>query len=151
MSTPPSDHPDGAPSSGAADPGAPTDPDEIKADIEEAREQLGRTVDELSQRLDVPTRAKEKTAQAKDTAVKAYRENKSAVIGGGAGVVALLGLMLWHRRRSRRRADLEYTAALRRAAALQQRAVRQRAAERAARKTASRSRRRARRTMKSRR
>ena len=35
------------------------DPDRIKAEIEATREQLGRTLDELSARVDVPARAKD--------------------------------------------------------------------------------------------
>ena len=41
----------------------PNDPDRIKAEIEATREQLSRTVDELSARLDVPARAKESAAR----------------------------------------------------------------------------------------
>ena len=74
------------------------DPDAIKAEIEETRAQLGRTVDELSSRLDVPTRAKEGAARAKDTAVETYRESPPAVVGAGAAVAALLGLLVWRRR-----------------------------------------------------
>jgi ElaB/YqjD/DUF883 family membrane-anchored ribosome-binding protein len=82
------------------------DPDRIKADIEATREQLGRTVDELSARLDVPARAKESAARAKDTAVETYRESPPAVIGAGIALVGLVvGLVVWRRKRgSRKRA-----------------------------------------------
>jgi MYXO-CTERM domain-containing protein len=76
----------------------PSDPDVIKAEIEETRAQLGRTVDELSSRLDVPTRAKEGAARAKDTAVETYRESPPTVIAAGAALAALLGLLVWRRR-----------------------------------------------------
>ena len=76
----------------------PTDPDAIKAEIEQTRAQLGRTVDELSSRLDVPTRAREGAARAKDTAVETYRESPPAVVGAGAAVAGLLGLLVWRRR-----------------------------------------------------
>jgi LPXTG-motif cell wall-anchored protein len=99
--------PDGTPpDAGQADSG-PTEPDEIRADIEATREQLGRTVDELSHRLDVPGRAKEGAARAKDTAVETYRESPPAVAGAGAALVGLVGLVLWRRRRARRRATTE--------------------------------------------
>jgi ElaB/YqjD/DUF883 family membrane-anchored ribosome-binding protein len=79
----------------------PTDPDRIKADIEATREQLGRTVDELSSRLDVPARARENAARAKDTAVETYRESPPMVIGAGLALVGLvLGLMVLRRRRT---------------------------------------------------
>jgi hypothetical protein len=78
--------------------------DEIKAEIEATREQLGRTVDELSSRLDVPARAREKAARAKDTAVETYRESPPLVIGGALVLVgALVGLVVWRRKRATRR------------------------------------------------
>jgi ElaB/YqjD/DUF883 family membrane-anchored ribosome-binding protein len=77
------------------------DADQIKAEIEATREQLARTVDELSSRLDVPARAKESAARARDTAVETYRESPPLVIGAAiilAGLVA--GLVVWRRRRA---------------------------------------------------
>src|SRR3712207_390251 len=74
-----------------------------RSDIEAPREQLSRTVDELSHRLDVPERAREKAYRARDTAVETYRESPPAVIGAGAGVTALLGLVVWRRRTKDRR------------------------------------------------
>jgi len=82
----------------------PTDPDAIQADIEATREQLGRTVDELSARLDVPARAKESAARAKDTAVETYRESPPLVIGGALSLAVLvLGLVIVRRKRAARR------------------------------------------------
>ena len=82
----------------------PTDVDEIKAEIEVTREQLGRTLDELSSRLDVPARARESAARAKDTAVETYRESPPLVIGGAVALVgALVGLVIWRRKRATRR------------------------------------------------
>src|SRR5215210_3531089 len=47
------------------------DPDAIKADIDATREQLGRTVDQLAYRLDVPARARDRATEyvlrARDT------------------------------------------------------------------------------------
>jgi len=99
---------------------ASNDPDAIKADIEATREQLGRTVDELAHRLDVPARAKESVAQTtaevkasalegvartRDTAVETYRESPPTVIGAGVALAgSVVGLVLW--RRSRRRWSL---------------------------------------------
>ena len=83
----------------------PNDPDVIKADIEATREQLARTVDELSARLDVPARAKEQVARARDTAVETYRESPPVVLGGAAALAGLLvGLMILRRKRATRRA-----------------------------------------------
>ncbi len=140
MSTPVSSGSDGPDQTRSATAGGATsnDPDAIKAEIEATREQLGRTVDELSHRLDVPERAKEGAYRARDTAVETYRENPPAVIGAGAGAATLLGLLVWRRltrdrrvarRRARRQARREAKVA----------AARRAAAEKAARKTARRN------------
>ena len=77
------------------------DPAQIQAEIEATRAQLGRTVDELSSRLDVPARAKEKAARAKDTAVETYRESPPAVIGAAAALAGLvLGVIILRRKRA---------------------------------------------------
>ena len=113
----------------------PTDPDAIKAEIEETRAQLGRTVDELSARLDVPTRAKEGAARAKDTAVETYRESPPAVLGAGAAVVGLIGLLVWRRRtKPQRQARREVRRDAKRAEKAL--AARRAATEKVARKTA---------------
>ena len=92
--------PEGAHGPGAPDVSGPTEPDEIKADIEATREQLAATVDELSHRLDVGSRAKEGAAQAKDTVVETYRENPPVAIGAVVAVVAaVVALVVWRTRR----------------------------------------------------
>ena len=79
----------------------PTDPEQIQAEIEATREQLARNIDELSARLDVPARARESAARAKDTAVETYRESPPIVIGAGLALVGLvLGLVVLRRRRA---------------------------------------------------
>jgi Protein of unknown function (DUF3618) len=94
---------------GAAAPGdAAADVDAIRADIEATREQLAATVDELGHRLDVPARAKEGVqegiARAKDTAVETYRESPPLTIGAAVALVgALVGIVVWRRRRANRR------------------------------------------------
>jgi LPXTG-motif cell wall-anchored protein len=92
---------DGAAGATAPEVSGPADIDEIRAEIEATREQLGRTVDELSSRLDVPARAREKAARAKDTAVETYRESPPLVIAGAVALVgALVGLVIWRRKRA---------------------------------------------------
>lgn len=92
--------PEGAHGPGAPDVSGPTEPDEIKADIEATRDQLAATVDELSHRLDVGSRAKEGAAQAKDTVVETYRENPPVAIGAVVAVVAaVVALVVWRSRR----------------------------------------------------
>ena len=138
MSTPVSPGPDGPQNSSTPADAAPNDPDAIKAEIEATREQLGRTVDELSHRPDVPERAKEGAYRARDTAVETYRENPPAVIGAGAGAAGLLGLLVWRRlTRDRRIAKRQAKRAVKREAKVA--AARRAAAEKAARKTARRN------------
>jgi ElaB/YqjD/DUF883 family membrane-anchored ribosome-binding protein len=83
-----------------------SDPDQIKAEIDATREQLSRTVDELSARLDVPARARERAARSRDTVVETYRESPPLVIGGAVALVGLVvGLMILRgkRRMTRRK------------------------------------------------
>jgi ElaB/YqjD/DUF883 family membrane-anchored ribosome-binding protein len=80
---------------------ATNDPDQIKAEIEATREQLSRTVDELSARLDVPARARERALRTKDTAVETYRESPPLVIGGAVALAGLVvGLVILRRKRA---------------------------------------------------
>ena len=80
---------------------APTrDPAAIEADIEATREQLGRTVDELAARLDVPSRAKERVLRSRDTAVETYRESPPAVLGAVAALLTVVvGVVVWRKKR----------------------------------------------------
>jgi ElaB/YqjD/DUF883 family membrane-anchored ribosome-binding protein len=83
---------------------AADDLDAIKAEIEATREQLGRTVDELSARLDVPARARERAFRARDTAVETYRESPPVVIGASLALVGLVvGMIVLRRKRARGR------------------------------------------------
>ena len=85
----------------SAQPLAGDDPDRIKAEIDATRAHLARTVDELGARLDVPARAKESAARAKDTAVETYRESPPIVIGGAVVLIGLVvGLVIVRRKRA---------------------------------------------------
>ena len=75
------------------------DPDAIKADIELTREHLGHTVDQIHDRLDVLSRVREQLYRARDTAVETYRESPPVVLGAAAVLVAVVGLVIWRRRR----------------------------------------------------
>ena len=87
--------------SGPSDGAGPTDTEQIQAEIEATRAQLGRTVDELSARLDVPSRARERAYRARDTAVETYRESPPVVIGAGLALAGLvLGLIILRRKRA---------------------------------------------------
>jgi ElaB/YqjD/DUF883 family membrane-anchored ribosome-binding protein len=81
--------------------GGGTDVAALQADIDATREHLARTVDELSARLDVPARARERVARTRDTVVETYRESPPVVIGAGLALVGLVvGLVVLRRRRA---------------------------------------------------
>jgi hypothetical protein len=69
-------------------------PAEIQADIEATREELGDTVEALTEKADVKKQAKRKVDEAK--AKVAANQDGMAVI---AGVVAVGLLVVWIRRR----------------------------------------------------
>jgi hypothetical protein len=74
----------------------PSDPEAIKAEIAATREQLSRTVDELTHRLDVPARARERVGRVRETALDLYLKNPPALVGGGlALVVMMVGVVIW--------------------------------------------------------
>ena len=82
------------------EPGA-DDLDAIQAEIEQTRAHLSRTVDELSARLDVPARARERAYRARDTAVETYRENPPVVLAAVLALAgAVVGLVVWRRKRA---------------------------------------------------
>ena len=79
----------------------PADADAIKAEIDATREHLALTVDQIAQRLDVPSRARERVYRVRDTAVETYRESPPAVIGAALGLVGLVGaVIVWRRKRT---------------------------------------------------
>jgi hypothetical protein len=74
----------------------PSDPEAIRADIAATREHLSRTVDELSHRLDVPARARERVTRVREAALDLYLKNPPAVVGGGLALVAaMIGMVIW--------------------------------------------------------
>jgi hypothetical protein len=74
-------------------------PEEIQADIEQQREQLAETVDQLAHKLDVKAQAKAKVDDLKDRATTDDGKPEPALIGIAAGAVVLVGLLIWWRRR----------------------------------------------------
>lgn len=87
-------------------PEEPTDPDQLRGEIAEAREELGETVEALAAKADVKSQAKQQAeeqkahAQAKfDEASKWAKENPAPAAAVGGGVLALLLLALRRRRR----------------------------------------------------
>jgi len=81
-----------------------SDPAVIQAEIEATRARLGRTVDQLHDRLDVTAHARESAYRARDIAVETYRESPPVVIGAGLALVgAVAGLVVWRRKRADKR------------------------------------------------
>jgi ABC-type transporter Mla subunit MlaD len=83
---------------------APKNSAEIHADIAAAREQLGRTVEELAQRLDVAARTKEQLAKARERArdqgralAEQSRRNPAIVAGAASATFLLLAWLVVRR------------------------------------------------------
>lgn len=81
-------------------------PEEIEAELEQTRAELADTVDALAEKFDVPGRAREKADEWRDTAtgiageVRVGAEDRpGAAVGVALGLVGLIGLALWWRRR----------------------------------------------------
>jgi hypothetical protein len=83
-------------------PPEPTDPDQLRGEIAETREELGETVEALAAKTDVKAQAREKQEQAKakvgETVEQAKRDPKIPI---AAGAIALLLIVLLVRKRSR--------------------------------------------------
>jgi len=79
-------------------PGSST-PDQIEADIERQRDELAATVTELQARLDVKARARDKAEELKQRATTDSGKPRPELAAAAAAVVALVGVVLWRRRR----------------------------------------------------
>jgi hypothetical protein len=74
-------------------------PATIEAEIEAQREHLAETVDQLTHKLDVKAQAQERAADLKDRATTDAGKPRPELVAATVGVVALLGLLVWWRRR----------------------------------------------------
>lgn len=99
--TTPSDQPIVEPGTAASDGSRSRSKEQIEADIEATRVQLGQTVDELSHRLDVKSRLKEQVQAGREQATRQLQEQPAIPIAAAAGVVLLMAMMVWRRRRKR--------------------------------------------------
>jgi len=80
--------------------GGPTTPAEIEADIIRQREELADTVSALQTKLDVKAKAKHKAVAMKDRATTDDgRPRPAYAAGAAAAIAALVGLVVWRRRR----------------------------------------------------
>ena len=71
---------------------------QLRAEIEDVREDLGDTAAELAAKTDVKARAHERVEEIKHTSVERVRANPVPVVAIGALVAGLLVVGLWRRR-----------------------------------------------------
>lgn len=74
--------------------------DDIQADIEQTRQELGDTAQALAAKLDVPAQARQKVEETKKrVAEKTEPVQRNAVPIAAAVAVVVIGLLIWRRRR----------------------------------------------------
>jgi hypothetical protein len=76
-----------------------SDPDAIRADIEQTRADLAETVDALHAKLDVKAQAKAKVAGVKDSVTTDTGKPRPQVLAAAAGALVLVAVVVWWRRR----------------------------------------------------
>ena len=89
------------------EPGPDAGVDDIQADIERTRKELGETVGALSDKLDVKQRAKDKAAETKERVIEsthsmgrvATQPKVTAPVIAALVVAVLAGVVAWRRRR----------------------------------------------------
>jgi hypothetical protein len=76
-----------------------SDPAAIEADLVRQREELARTVDALSAKLDVKARAEHKVGELKDAATTESGMPRPALLIVAGAMVAGVAFLVWRRRR----------------------------------------------------
>jgi MYXO-CTERM domain-containing protein len=84
----------------------PSDPDELRQEIEETREDLGETVEALADKADVKAQAQEKVKETQEQAkakvsevTEQAKERPTPIAAGAAVALGLLAIVLWRRRK----------------------------------------------------
>jgi len=72
---------------------------DLEAQIEEQREQLAETVDQLAHKLDVKAQAKERAEELRNRATTDEGKPRPELVAAAVGLVVGLGLLVWWRRR----------------------------------------------------
>lgn len=84
-------------------PAVPGDAQRIRAEIEQTRQHLGATVEQLAARMDVKSRARARAAelagQARNRVTRVPREHPVPLAAAAAGAVAAICLVIWQRSR----------------------------------------------------
>lgn len=75
-------------------------PEQIEAEIAAQRAQLAGTVDQLSAKLDVKSRAQHKVADLKDRATTDNGSPRPEVLAAAVSLVAMAAVLVWWRQRS---------------------------------------------------
>ena len=91
MSTPPESGTDSGTDKGQT-------PEQIQAEIASQREQLADTVDQLTAKLDVKSRAQQKVAEVKDRATTDTGSPRPEVLAAAGSLVAMAIAFVWWRR-----------------------------------------------------
>lgn len=73
-------------------------PEELEAQVEAQREQLGRTVDRLGAKLDVKSQAKQGLASARQQATTDSGAPRPELLGAAAAVILVVAALVWWRR-----------------------------------------------------
>jgi hypothetical protein len=85
------------------EPVAPDDAQAIRAEIEQTRERLGATVEQLAAKADVKSRVRAQGAelarQVRSRASRVTREQPVPLAAAAAGALAAVFLVIWQRRR----------------------------------------------------
>lgn len=74
-------------------------PEDIQAQVEQQREQLADTVDQLAAKLDVKSQVKAKVADVKDRATTDSGKPRPDVIGAAVGAFVVVAAIVWWRSR----------------------------------------------------
>ena len=72
---------------------------DLEAEIEEQREHLAETVDQLAHKLDVKSQAKERAEDLRSRMTTAEGKPRPVVYATIAGLLVSTGLLVWWRRR----------------------------------------------------